>query len=496
VRAVQLVFTFRLSEHNDAIRRHFEGLAESYLRWKARNRYYHAYLIRWCRSVLPPDARVLEIGSGRGDVLAGVDPGVGLGIDLSAEMVRRAREEHPHLAFRQEAIEAFEGDASYDAALLINTLEYAYDVGLLLDRIHGALRDNGRLLITTANPVWSPIFHVTSALGLRVPECQRLFVTNEDVVNMLRLHGFEVVFKQTTLCLPKYVPLLSDMVNWVVARTPFLRFLGSTQLILARKTPPVRREYSVSVVVPCHNERGNVDECVRAVKPFGTRTELVFVDDGSSDGTAEAIRPELNPAIDVRVISYSPNRGKGQAVKAGFDAARGEIVMVLDADLTTHPEELGPIYEAFATGRAEFVNCTRLVYPMQNRAMRFANFVGNKIFTLLVSLIMGARVSDTLCGTKAMFRTDYRHMIMGRDPWGDYDFLFGAAQLRLVIRELPVHYRERVAGVSKMRAFRHMMNLLRMLVHGFLQVQVMRPFARTQRDALEEMPSRVSVGDK
>jgi ubiquinone/menaquinone biosynthesis C-methylase UbiE len=490
------VFTLRLSEHNERIRRHFEGLAESYLRWKAQNRYYHAYLMRWCRSVLPPGARVLEVGSGRGDVLAAVEPRVGLGIDLSGEMVRRAREEHPHLEFRQEAIEAFEGDASFDAALLINTLEYAYDVGLVLDRIHGSLRDNGRLLITTANPVWSPIFHLASTLGWRVPECARLFVTNEDVVNMLRLHGFEVVYKQTTLCLPKYVPVLSNGLNWVVARTPFLRFVGSTQLILARKTPPSRREYSVSLIVPCHNERGNVDECVRSVEPFGTRTELVFVDDGSSDGTAEGIKPELNPAIDVRVISYSPNRGKGQAVKAGFDAARGDIVMVLDADLTTHPKELGPIYEAFATGRAEFVNCTRLVYPMQDRAMKFANFVGNKVFTLLVSLIMGARVSDTLCGTKAMFRRDYQHMTMGRDPWGDYDLLFGAAQLRLVIRELPVHYRERVAGVSKMRAFRHMVNLLRMLGYGFLQVQLMRPIAGPQPDALEEMPSRVSVGDK
>ena len=212
------------------------------------------------------------------------------------------------------------------------------------------------------------------------------------------------------------------------------------------------------------------------------------MDDGSSDGTAAAVKPELNRDIDVRVISYSPNRGKGAAVQMGFDAAKNDIVMILDADLTTHPEELGPLYEAFAHGRAEFVNCTRLVYPMEGGAMKFANYVGNKLFTILVSVIMDARVSDTLCGTKAMFRSDYRHMVMGRDPWGDYDFLFGAAQQRLVIRELPVHYRERVSGISKMNSTKHTINLLRMCWKGFWQVQTLAPIPAARRS--EQAPSR------
>src|SRR5262249_14092507 len=158
---------------------------------------------------------------------------------------------------------------------------------------------------------------------------------------------------------------------------------------------------------------------------LGTSTELIFVDDGSTDGTARAIKPELNKDVEVKVVSYSPNRGKGNAVKAGFERAKGDIVLIVDADLTTHPEELRPLYEAFATGRAECVNCTRFVYPMEGRAMRWLNYMGNRLFTILVSLVMERRVSDTLCGTKAMFRRDWRHMQWGRDPWGDYDLLFG-----------------------------------------------------------------------
>ena len=468
-------FDDRLRRHNEEIRAHFEALAPEYPGLKQRNAYYNDYLVRWCRSLVPPGRRVLDIGSGRGDVLDAVRPSEGLGLDLSPEMSRRAAIDFPRFEFRTGAVEDLVSEKKFDIALLINTLEYTYDAGVVLDRARAALRDNGKLLITTANPVWAPVLRTASSLGLRIPECRRLFLTNEDIVNLLALHGYEPVYKSMDLMMPKGGRSLADAFNWAVSRTPYLRMLSSTQLIVARKVPEKRRDYSVSIVIPCHNEVDNVDRCVREVRKLGTRTEVIFVDDGSTDGTAKAVDPSHNPDVDVKVISYSPNEGKGRAVKRGFDAATGDLLMILDADLTTHPEELGPLYEAFAEGRTEFVNCTRMVYPMDSAAMKFMNYVGNKMFTIAVSLIMGARVSDTLCGTKAMFRWDYEHMTMGRDPWGDYDFLFGAAQQRLVIRELPVHYRDRVFGMSKMAATKHTINLLKMCVRGFRQVQTLTP---------------------
>jgi SAM-dependent methyltransferase len=463
-----------LREHNTRIGAHFNELADNYLDLKDRNRYYNNFLVRWCQSFISPGKKVLEVGCGRGDVLNELKPAEGLGIDFSEQMVKRAANQFPHLDFRCTAVEDFDGEQNFDAALLINTAEYMFDIGLVIAQCQKALRDNGRLLITTANPLWSPIFRLASRMGLRIPECERLFLTNEDIVNLLRLHGFEVVYKRMSLLVPKYIPLVSDFLNNTWSRIPILRLLSSMQLIVARKIPVARRDYSVSIIVPCYNERGNIERCIRETRKIGTRTELLFVDDGSKDGTAEAVDPSLNPEIDVRVIRYSPNRGKGHAVKTGFDAATGDIVTILDADLTTMPEELAPVYEAFATGNAEFVNCTRFIYPMEGRAMKWANYVGNKLFNILVSLVMESRVSDTLCGTKAMFRRDYLSMPMGRDPWGDYDFLFGAAQQRLVIRELPVHYRQRLAGFSKMNSMKHTINLLRMCCHGFGQVKMMR----------------------
>ncbi len=462
-------------EHHEIIRAHFDRIAPLYPAFKARNRYYHAFLKRWVRAMVPPGRKVLDVGCGRGEILSAVEPSVGVGIDVAPAMVALARADHPGLDFRADAIEQFPGDESFDAALAVNLLEYTWDVGAVLGRIREALRDNGRLLIVTANPAWSPVFIAASALGLRVPDCRRLFITNRDLMNLLELHGFEVVYERMQMALPKWIPVISSVVNAVVSRIPAVRVIGSTQLVVARKLPQARREYSVSIVIPCHNERDNVDQCVRSVPALGLRTEAIFVDDGSTDGTAEAVRPDLNTAIDVRVVSYSPNRGKGHAVRTGFDAARGDIVVVVDADLTVDPAELQPLYEAFATGRGEFVNATRFVYPMDERAMKWSNYMGNRLFTILVSTIMERRVSDTLCGTKAMFRSDYVHMTMGRDPWGDYDLLFGAAQLRLTVRELPVHYRERTTGRSKMKAFAHGLSLVRMCWRGWWQVKTLAP---------------------
>jgi SAM-dependent methyltransferase len=470
-------------EHYAQIQAHFNALAADYRALKARNGYYNGCLTRWCQSLVPPGRTVLDVGCGRGDVLAAVRPGRGVGVDICPEMTLRAQADHPGFEFITGPIEDFSEPGRFDAALCINTLEYMWDVGAVLDAVHATLRDNGRLLVTTANPLWSPVFHVASALGLRIPECRRLFITQLDLVNMLELHGFDIVYQRMDLALPKRIPGLSALVNWTLSRIPGVRHLCSTQLVVARKIPRTRRDYSVSMVIPCHNERDNVQRCVREARRLGTSTEVIFVDDGSTDGTASAIDPGLNPDLEVRVISYSPNRGKGSAVKAGFDAARGDIVVIVDADLTTHPEELQPLYEAFAMGRAEFVNGTRFVYPMEGRAMKWLNYMGNRLFTILVSLIMERRVSDTLCGTKAMFRSDYRHMVMGRDPWGDYDVLFGAAQLRLVLRELPLHYRERTAGQSKMKSLRHTLNLLRMCWWGFWQVKTLAPLPAATPEA-------------
>lgn len=475
-----------ISEYNSETATHFDQIAENFHDYKKQNHYYHSYLKKWCLSQLPPERTVLDVGCGRGDVLHACNPSKGVGIDLSEKMIEHAQQEYSDFQFESVSIEDFKSDEKFENILLINTLEYTYDVNAVFAKLRDITEDNGRLFISTANPLWSGIFKMASKMGLRIPECHRLFLTNKDVVNLLNINGFEVQFEKMVMLLPKKIPIISNIVNWFAQKTPIFRLLCSTQIITARKIPEKRKEFSVSVIVPCHNELGNIERILAEVPKFGKSTELIFVDDGSSDGTADfAKKGTPKHDIHVKVLDYSPNHGKGYAVKQGFDAAKNEIVFILDADLTTHPEELEALYEAFAEGKTEFVNCTRMIYPMQNGAMKLLNYIGNKCFTILVSWVMTNRVSDTLCGTKAMFRKDYQFMEMGRDPWGDYDFLFGAAQLRLTVTELPIHYRERLAGLSKMNSFKHTINLLKSCFRGFFQVHFMNPLEQKNKICID-----------
>src|SRR5207248_2562579 len=171
---------------------------------------------------------------------------------------------------------------------------------------------------------------------------------------------------------------------------------------------------------------------------------------------------------------------KGDAVRKGFEAARGDVLMILDADLTVPPEDLPRFFDAIASGKAEFVNGTRLVYPMEERAMKFANYLGNKLFSSLFTWLLGQRIRDTLCGTKALRREDYARISAGRasfgdfDPFGDFDLLFGAARLGLRIVDVPVRYRRRRAGVSKVRVVRHGLLLLAMSAFAFRRFTLAR----------------------
>ena len=230
---------------------------------------------------------------------------------------------------------------------------------------------------------------------------------------------------------------------------------------------------SVSVIVPARNEAGNIAAAALRTPLMGEWTELIFVEGGSTDDTWEKIQAVAGTTspngVTIAPALRQKGRGKGDAVREGFAAAKGDIVMILDADLTMPPEELPKFYEALAEGRAEFANGVRLVYPMEDKAMQFLNMCANKVFGLAFTWLIGQRVKDTLCGTKVLFRRDYERIAANRayfgdfDPFGDFDLLFGAAKLNLKIADLPIRYRSRTYGTTNISRFRHGFILMRML---------------------------------
>src|SRR5262249_26643656 len=330
--------------------------------------------------------------------------------------------------------------------------------------------EQSRLLIINYNQLWEPILEVASAVGLRAPCIEPNWVSVQDVRGFLRLSGFRHIRTHHILLCPKYVPLISSFLNGFVAKVPGLNRLSLIRVIVARVEPSERpqQETSVSVVVPCRNERGNIQAAVERIPVMGKHTEIIFCDDRSTDGTSDEVRriQALYPGRDIRLIQ-GPGICKAENVWTGFRYAKGDVLMILDADMTVMPEELPFFYRELVQGRGEFINGSRLVYPLPRTAMKLPNWIGNKVFGMVFSYLLNQRLKDTLCGTKVLWRKDWirieKHLGSWgiRDLWGDYELILGASKLHLEITEVPVHYQERVYGVTKMT--RVLANGVRML---------------------------------
>ena len=458
----------RRASSAQTLRDYFNAIAPEWDTWRSRNRFYHEHVKELVVGAVAPGSRVVDIGCGTGDVLAALQPSQGLGLNVANRLTQLAREKYPHLRFETVDVDkvTLPGDFRPDYVVSVNMLDHTSDVFELLASVHEYVTEHTLIVVTTSNPLWAPLLRLASRLGRRSRESPRNFITTRDISSILHVLGYDAVEVGLALPVPERVPVLSAVLNAVLPEVPVLRYASSTQYLAARPRIP-RQNLSVSVVVPCHNEEGNVASCASRVPDMGLSTEIIFVDDGSTDGTRSAVLAIMEEDLRVRLVAYDTNHGKANAVRAGFDAARNDVLMILDADMTVAPEDLPKFLAPLQAGTADFVNGTRLIYPMENQAMRTANFVGNKAFCFLVSWVLRQRVSDTLCGTKALLRRDYESMpLPRRDRWGDFDLLFGAAREKLRILEVPIHYRERVAGDSKMNVLRDGPTFLRTCLGG------------------------------
>jgi hypothetical protein len=447
-----------LQRRRDAIRALQARIAPERRRWVERNRYFYAQLGALYRFLVEPGRRVLAVRCSLGSALAAVRPARGLGIELTEELAAEARRAHPGCEFRVAEPEQYRPEEKFDYILVGDTGDIV-DLGQVFRNLRAGCERRTRLLIYTHNHLWEPIVKLAARLGLMAPREEQNWLSEADLRGLLELAGYEWLKTHRILLLPQGVPGLSFLLNRVVGALPFVNRLCFISVLVARPRGFARpaRELSVSVVVPCKNEVGNVAAAVARIPELGGRTEIIFCDDQSTDGTADEVRrlQRERPDRDIRLV-HGPARGKSRNVYAGFAAATGDVLMILDADLAVMPEELPLFLDALAENQAEFANGSRMIYPLPREAMRLANLIGNHFFGLAFTFLLGERIKDTLCGTKALWRDDWRRIeplidTWGReDRWGDYELLFGASKLNLRIRDIPVHYQPRVFGQTKM----------------------------------------------
>jgi len=450
--------------------------------------YYHRRLAEIYRFIVRPHSKVLELACGVGDLLAALEPSVGVGVDFSSRLLEQAAHRYPKLRFIQCDAHELNLEEQFDYIILSDLVNELWDVQSVIEKLVPVCAPSTRVIINTYSRLWELPLAIAQLLGLANPILGQNWLTREDLGNILSLGGFEVIRQWQEILCPLHVPLLAPLCNRYLVKLWPLRYLALTNFIVARPFAGLLAhepaphasgpQRLASVIIPARNELGNIEELVRRVPEMGSGTEVIFVEGHSTDDTYAEIERAIvrHPDRCIKLLRQN-GTGKGDAVRRGFAESQGDVLMILDADLTVSPEDLPRFYHALRSGRGEFINGVRFVYPMENQAMRPLNFIVNKFFSLSFSWLLGQPVKDTLCGTKVISRNDYQAIAENRsyfgdfDPFGDFDLLFGAAKLDLKIVDMPVRYHERTYGQSNIQRWRHGLLLLRMLVFALQRLK-------------------------
>jgi 2-polyprenyl-3-methyl-5-hydroxy-6-metoxy-1,4-benzoquinol methylase len=451
------------------IRDYFENTAKYRDKWKRRNRFYHRTIEKQYAFIIPEGSVVLELGCSTGDLLHAVKPSRGIGVDFSETAIEIARNKYPHLEFHLADALEWTINEPLEYVIVSDLITSLWDVQEFFKRLRSYVTPRTKIIISSYNYLWEPMLRLGERLRLKARQPLQNWLSIKDIENLLKLESFEIIKVEKKLLFPKYIPVFNLIVNKFMANLPGISNLNLIHFITARPVYSKPQEYSVTVVVPARNEKGNIENAIKRIPVFGSHQEFIFIEGHSSDGTyQEMLRvQQAYQGKDIKVMRQT-GKGKGNAVREAFEAANGEVLMILDADLTTPPEDMPKFYDALRNNKGEFINGCRLVYPMEKEAMRFLNFLGNKFFGWFFSYLLGQRLKDTLCGTKVLFKNDYqtikanRHYFGDFDPFGDFDLLFGAARLNLKITEVIVRYRDREYGSTQISRFTHGWLLIKM----------------------------------
>ncbi len=390
---------------------------------------------------------------------------------------------HKDTAFHRTGPNNFSAlkNKKYSYILLNGNVHYERDIETFLNSVHSICSEETRIAVTYFSSLWKPVLRLATFLRLRRKTEESNWVTHEDIANLLLLSDFEIIRREGKILFPLYIPLFSHFLNRYLAPLPFFRNFTLVNILIARPliSEEKKKKPSVSVVVPARNEAGNIEKIIQRLPKMGPDDELIFVEGNSTDDTWQKIQEfaaKYKNQKNIRIFQQE-GKGKGDAVRKGFSNAEKDILMILDADMTVPPEDLPRFYNAIVKGKGEFINGSRLVYPMEKEAMRFFNLLGNKFFAMAFSFVLGQRFKDTLCGTKVLTRENYILLSKNRsyfgefDPFGDFDLIFGAARMGLKIVEIPIIYRERTYGTTNISRWKHGAILLGMLIFAARKIK-------------------------
>lgn len=477
LRYQRYILMCKMSITSEKIKNHYNSLARNRFKWIKRNKFYHKEILRYYRFLVPRNSSVLELGCGVGNLIANLSPSYGVGVDISEETINIAKQKYPNINFVCKDIEEFSLNRKFDYIIISGTLNSVNNIQQLLQKISKMVTPDTRIIVNCYNQLWNPIIKLAQKLRLKIPEVIFNWLSIDDVENLFYISGYQVIKRDFFLLFPKYIPLVTPVFNKIIGKLPIIKHLCLEQFVIARLDclPDNAPKLTVSVVLTCRDEEGNIEGLVKRIPKMGKHTELLFIEGHSKDNTVSKIKEMIkaHPGKDIKLLKQK-GVGQADAISMGFEQAKGDFIILLEADLTTPPEEASLIWDAYIQGKGEFINGSRFVYKMGKNSMPFFNYIGNRFFGNLFTAILGQRFTDTLCGFKAMSKKNYMKIkkqidyFGDFDPFGDFEMIFGAIKNNLKVVEVPVHYKPRDYGQPKaygntiISFLKHAFSLLRM----------------------------------
>jgi len=470
------------------IKNHFDSLAKHRSSWVKRAKSFYKEDNRMMHEFIPAGSKVLEIGCGNGQLLSSLKTRKGVGIDISSKMINLAKDEHKNLNFLRadaEKTNFFEQTSDkFDFIVISDTIGYLFDIEATLKKLHRVCSSDTRLIVSYYSPHWEPFLNLAARVGIKMPELGKALLNENDISNLLKSSGFETVRKEKKIIFPFNLFGIGRVINKFIAPLPIFNFFSLRHYVVSRSLEVIDTDKlkSASIIIPCRNEFGNIGNALQRIPKFSNKIEVIFVEGHSEDGTWEELQRILKDknfskkGFNIKAIKQ-PGIGKADAVFSAFSIASNDVLMILDGDLTVAPEDLKKFWDKISTGEAEYINGTRLLYPMENEAMKFLNYLGNRFFSILFSWLLGQRYTDTLCGTKVITRKHYeraciRNKDLGAfDPFGDFFIIFGASRLNLKMLEMPIRYRARSYGDTQISRFSHGFLLIKMVIFAFFKLK-------------------------
>ena len=472
----------------ELIKNHFDKLSVVRESWISKSSGFYSEDIKIMKEYVPEESRVLEVGCGTGHLLAALKPSVGVGIDISKGMIKEAKKRYSNIKFIEADIEDESSlniiGETFDYIIISDTIGYLSDIETTLNYFHKFSNADTRFIVAYYSPFWEPILNIAAKFKIKMPELQKVLLSENDIASLLNSSGFETVNKQKKILFPFKALGLGRFINRFIACLPVFSYFCLRSYVICRsmKAAALDLPKSASVIIPCRNEKGNIRNALERLPIFTKDIEIIFVEGHSKDGTWEEVKEVI---VDKSFIKkgfkmsaiQQKGIGKADAVFEAFSIATKDVLIILDGDLTVPPEDIPKFWKKISQGEAEYINGSRLVYPMENEAMRFLNYIANKMFSLLFTWLLGQRYTDTLCGTKVIRKRHFdkaciRNKDLGHfDPFGDFFIIFGAARLNLKMIEVPIRYRAREYGETQISRFSHGFLLIKMVIFAFFKLK-------------------------